>query len=117
MEKLSKNLVSIYEKCGSEPVHHELRTVILYCLGLGTLWGFLMALMINLSVQLYLRNKEMRFIQVKHLRWDLSCISAAGVLDGILLALHTGKADEHPVLLMIWSDKYSLDASAVAQVN
>jgi hypothetical protein len=83
----------------------ELLTVIRYCLGLGTNWGFLMALMINLSVQLYLRNKELRLIEMSHLRWDLSCISAAGILDGILLVLHHGKADEHPVLLMIWSDK------------
>ncbi len=83
----------------------ELRIVLKYCLGLGTLWGFLMALMINLSVQLYLRNKEMRLIEISHLRWDLSCISAAGILDGILLSLHNGKTDEHPVLLMIWSDK------------
>ena len=65
----------------------ELVRVIEHCLKMNTDWGLQMAVMINVSVQMYLRNKEMKTIQFSHLKWDLSGITSTGVVKGVLLKL------------------------------
>ena len=80
--------------------------VVKYCLGLHSMWGLQMALMIQLSTQLYLRNKELRGIKIEHFEWNLSVRSPAGLINGIMLRLHGGKTDTAPQLMMIWRDAH-----------
>ena len=82
----------------------ELLLVIKHCLQKSTLWYLELAVIILMSCTAFIRNKEMKMIQVEHLRMDLSAVSALGVLEGILLHLHNGKTDIDPALMMLWKD-------------
>lgn len=83
----------------------ELLFVMKFCLQKGTLWYLELAVIILLSCTAFIRNKEMKLIQVGHLRMDLSAVSPLGIIQGLMLHLHNGKTDVGPVLMMLWADE------------